>query len=385
LATAKRDYYEILGIARNADGEEIKRAYRRQAMKFHPDRNNGENKAESETRFKECSEAYEVLSDAAKRQRYDKHGHEGVSAAHDFSHMDVTDIFSMFDDIFGGALGGGAGGGAARGRGRQATRGYDLETRVDLTLMDVAAGAEKTIDFEKQDRCEPCGGTGAKAGSSPVVCVQCGGQGRVAQQGFGGMFRMVVTCPNCRGRGSVIRDHCAACGGTGRQLRKRTVVVKIPAGVHDGQAVRVTGEGEAGENGAPSGDLHVYIHVKEHPVFTRHNNDLVCQVPVTFSEAALGATVEVPTLKGAEPLSVPAGTQHGEVFKLKGKGLPDVRSYRSGDELVQIVIEVPKKLTDRQKQLLREFASSEEARIKQQRKGFLDKLKDLIKGDDPAS
>jgi molecular chaperone DnaJ len=374
VPTAKRDYYEILGVQRNADEEEIKRAYRRLAMKFHPDRANGD-KTEAEARFKECSEAYEVLSDHGKRRRYDQFGHQGVTGQHDFSHMDVTDIFSMFDDIFGGALGGG------RGRARQAARGFDLETRIELNLHEVAAGAEKTIDFERQDRCEHCAGSGAKPGTAPVVCLQCGGQGRVAQQGFGGMFRMVVACPNCRGRGTVIREHCPSCGGTGRQLRKRTVVVKIPAGVHDGQAVRVTGEGEAGENGAPPGDLHVYIAVREHPVFSRHNNDLVCQVPISFSEAALGARVEVPTLKGMESMDVPAGTQHGEVFKLKGRGLPDVRSYRTGDELVQIVIEVPKKLNDRQKTLLREFAASEDARLRQQRKGFFDKLKGLIKGD----
>ncbi len=372
MATAKRDYYEILGVERTVDGEEIKRAYRRLAMKYHPDKANGD-KTVAEARFKECSEAYEVLSDEGKRRRYDQFGHDGVTGQHDFSHMDVTDIFSMFDDILGGALGG-------RGRaGRAPGRGYDLETRIELTLREVSAGAEKTIDFERQDRCENCSGTGAKPGTAPVVCMQCGGQGRIAQQGFGGMFRMVVACPNCRGRGTVVRDHCPSCGGTGRQLRKRTVVVKIPAGVHDGQAVRVTGEGEAGENGATAGDLHVYISVKEHPVFSRHNNDLVCQVPISFAEAALGARIEVPTLKGSEPMEVPAGTQHGEVFKLKGKGLPDVRSYRTGDELVQIVIEVPKKLNDRQKQLLREFSDSEDARIQQERKGFFDKLKDLIK------
>jgi molecular chaperone DnaJ len=375
MPAAKRDYYEILGVQRNAEAEEIKRAYRRLAMKFHPDRANGD-KAEAEIKFKECSEAYEVLSDAGKRRRYDQFGHEGVTGQHDFSHMDVTDIFSMFDDIFGGALGGGRG----RGRGRQgAARGYDLETRIEMTLQEVALGAEKTIDFEKQDRCEHCAGTGAKPGTAPVVCLQCGGQGRVAQQGFGGMFRMVVACPNCRGRGTVVREHCPNCGGTGRQLRKRSVVVNIPAGVHDGQAVRVTGEGEAGENGAQSGDLHVYIAVKEHPIFSRHNNDLVCQVPISFAEAALGASIEVPTLKGMESMDVPGGTQHGEIFKLKGKGLPDVRSRRVGDELVQIVIEVPKKLNDKQKHLLREFAASEDARIKQERKGFFDKLKDMIK------
>ncbi|MGD1277367.1 MAG: molecular chaperone DnaJ [Tepidisphaeraceae bacterium] len=380
MAAAKRDYYETLGVGRTANHEEIKRAYRRLAMKFHPDRTNGD-KTEAEARFKECSEAYEVLSDENKRRRYDQFGHQGVTGQHDFSHMDVTDIFSMFDEIFGGAFGG-MGRGAARGGSRGAVRGYDLETRVELTLSEVANGCDKTLEFERQDRCDACGGSGAKPGSSPVACPQCGGQGRIAQQGFGGMFRMVVTCPNCRGRGSVIRDYCPHCGGTGRQLRKRTVIVKIPAGVHDGQAVRVTGEGEAGENGAPPGDLHVYITVKEHPIFTRHNNDLVCQVPISFSEAALGATIEVPTLKGTESLEIPAGTQHGEVFKLKAKGLPDVRSYRSGDQLVQIVIEVPRKLTERQKVLLHEFAAAEDARIKQQRRGFLDKLKDLIKGEE---
>jgi len=378
MPTAKRDYYEVLDVQRNADAEEIKRAYRRLAMKYHPDRTSGD-KAEAEIKFKECSEAYEVLSDEGKRRRYDQFGHEGVTGQHDFSHMDVTDIFSMFDDIFGGALGGG--GGAGRGRARRASRGYDLETRIELTLQEVAVGAEKQIDFERQDRCEQCGGTGAKTGTAPTVCLQCGGQGRVAQQGFGGMFRMVVACPNCRGRGTVVREHCPACGGTGRQLRKRTVIVKVPAGVHDGQAVRVTGEGEAGENGAPNGDLHVYIAVKEHPIFSRHNNDLVCQVPISFSEAALGARVEVPTLKGVETMDVPTGTQHGEVFKLKNRGLPDVRSHRIGDQLVQIVIEVPKKLNDRQKQLLREFAASEDARLQEQRKGFFDKLKELIKGE----
>jgi molecular chaperone DnaJ len=375
VPTAKRDYYEVLGVQRNADAEEIKRAYRRLAMKFHPDRTNGD-KTEAEAKFKECSEAYEVLSDQGKRRRYDQFGHQGVTGQHDFSHMDVTDIFSMFDEIFGGAFG------VGRGRGRQAARGFDLETRIELSLQEVATGTEKTIDFERQDRCDHCGGSGAKPGTAAVVCLQCGGQGRVAQQGFGGMFRMVVACPNCRGRGTVIREHCPNCGGTGRQLRKRTVVVKIPAGVHDGQAVRVTGEGEAGESGARPGDLHVYIGIREHPVFSRHNNDLVCQVPISFSEAALGARIEVPTLKGMEFMDVPAGTQHGEVFKLKGRGLPDVRSYRTGDELVQIVIEVPKKLNERQKTLLREFAASEDARLRQQRKGFFEKLRDLIKGED---
>ena len=375
VSVTKRDYYEVLGVVRTADGEEIKRSYRRLAMKYHPDRNPGN--AEAEAKFKECAEAYEVLSDDLKRKRYDQFGHGGVSGGHDFSHMDVTDIFSMFDDIFGGAFAGRAGGGART----RAARGFDLETQVELTLAEVAAGAEKTIEFERQDNCDTCKGTGAKPGSSPVVCVQCGGNGRVAQQGFGGMFRMVTTCPNCRGRGSVVREHCMSCNGSGRQLRKQTVTVKIPAGVHEGQAVRITGQGEPGDAGAPPGDLHCYITVKPHPIFSRHNNDLVCQFPISFTQAALGATIEVPTLKGTENLDIPGGTQHGEVFKLRGKGLPDVRSHRSGDELVQVLIEVPKRLTEKQRQLLHEYAATEDGATMPQRRSFLDKLKDVFKAE----
>jgi molecular chaperone DnaJ len=376
VATVKRDYYEVLGVAKSADGEEIKRSYRRLAMKYHPDRADGD-KTEAEVKFKECAEAYEVLSDADKRRRYDQFGHQGVHGQHDFSHMDVGDIFSMFDDIFGGAFGGGRrGGGGAR---QAAARGFDLETQVELTLNEIATGVEKTIEFEKQDLCEMCRGSGSKPGVPPTVCVQCGGQGRVAQQGFGGMFRMVTTCPNCRGRGSVIREHCPSCGGTGRQMRKRVVTVKIPAGVHEGQAVRITGEGEPGDHGAPPGDLHCYIAVKQHPFFSRHNNDLVCQIPISFTQAALGAKVEVPTLQGPFEIEVAAGTQHGEVFKLKGKGLPDIRTYRHGDELVQVLIEVPKKLNKRQEQVLREYAAVEDAAVMPQRKGFLDKLKEMFK------
>jgi len=380
VAATKRDYYEVLGVTRTASVEEIKRAYRRMAMKYHPDRNNGDDKGEAEVKFKEAAEAYEVLCDQDKRRRYDQFGHQGVRGQHDFSHMDVTDIFSMFEDIFGGAFAGMRG--APGGRGHPAQRGYDLETRVELTLVEVATGTEKTIEFERQDVCEICKGSGAKPGTSPIACPQCGGQGRIAQQGFGGMFRMVVACPNCRGRGAVVREHCPSCGGTGRQMKKHTVVVQIPAGVHEGQAVRVTGEGEAGEAGAPPGDLHVYISVKEHPVFSRHRNDLVCQVPISFAQAALGATIEVQTLKGSEQLVIPAGTQHGEVFKMKGKGLPDVRGYRNGDQLVQITIEVPRKLNDRQQYLLREFAATESAHVNQKRTGFLNKLKETFKGDE---
>jgi len=378
VATSKRDYYEILSVARTASGDEIKRSYRRLAMKYHPDRADG-NKAESEAAFKECAEAYEVLSDPDKRRRYDQFGHQGVGGQHDFSHMDVGDIFSMFDDIFGGAFGGRAG--AKGGVRARPQRGFDLEMQVQLTLSEVGAGCEKSIEVEKQDACPSCKGSGAKPGSSPVVCVQCGGQGRIAQQGFGGMFRMVTNCPNCRGRGSVIRDHCPACGGSGRQLRKRVLTVKIPAGVHEGQAVRVVGEGEAGEAGAPPGDLHCYITLKPHPLFTRHGNDLVCQIPVPFTLAALGGRIEVPTLRASADLDIPPGTQHGEVFKLKGKGLPDLRSSKTGDELVQIVVEIPRKLNDKQKALLRDFAALDDPAHAPQPKGIVGKLRQAIKGD----
>jgi molecular chaperone DnaJ len=387
VASTKRDYYEILGVAKTCGSEEIKRAYRRLAMKYHPDRNDGEGKVEAEIRFKECAEAYEILSDDQKRARYDQFGHQGVQGSHDFSHMDVGDIFSMFNDIFGGAFGDSFGGRATAGRAgpQRGHRGFDLETQVELTLLEVASGAERTIEFEKQDRCEKCKGTGAKPGSSPVVCTQCGGQGRIAQQGFGGMFRMVTTCPNCRGRGTIIRDQCANCHGTGKQLKKQVVTVKIPPGVHEGQAVRIAGQGEPGEGGAPSGDLHCYISVRQHEMFTRHNNDLVCQIPVSFTQAALGGSIEVPTLKGADKLDIPSGTQHGEVFKLKGKGLPDIRTYRNGDQIVQILIEIPKKLTERQKQLLREFSAGEETsggnNGNNEPKTFMGKLKNKLKGE----
>lgn len=381
VATAKRDYYEVLGVTKSADAEEIKRAYRKLAMRYHPDRNQGEGHAEAEVKFKECAEAYEVLSDTQKRQRYDQFGHQGVSASHDYQHMDPNDIFSIFEGIFGGAGGMGGRGGGGGGRGGPA-RGYDLETEVELSLSEVATGAEKTLEFERAEACDTCKGSGAKPGTKPVSCSTCGGRGVVVQQGFGGMFRMQTHCPSCRGRGSVVKDHCTNCRGGGKVARERKITVKIPAGVHEGMTVRVPGEGEAGEQSGPAGDLHCHIKVRGHPLFARQGNDLVCQVPISFAQAALGGDLEVPTLAGKGKLDVPAGSQHGEVFKLRGEGLPDVRNGRRGDQLVQVLVEVPKKLTERQKQLLKEFAGTEEHSQMPQKKGFMEKLKDAIKGGD---
>jgi molecular chaperone DnaJ len=288
----------------------------------------------------------------------------------------------MFEEILGGGAGGRGGRGrGGRGAGVQPTRGFDLETQVEITLEEVATGTEKTIEFPREEACSECHGSGARPGSSPVVCPACGGQGRVAQQGFGGMFRMVTTCPNCRGRGQIIRDHCPKCRGTGRETKKRVVKVAIPAGMHEGQGLRIANEGEPGLNNGPHGDLHCYLAIKQHPIFSRHNNDIVCQLPVSFAQAALGAKVVVPTLFGKEDLDIPQGTQHGEIFTLKGKGLPDIRSRRVGNELVQVMIEIPKKLTDKQRQLLKEYIASDDGAALPQRKSFLDKIRDKLAGD----
>lgn len=379
MAGGKRDYYEVLGLQKGVSDDDIKRAYRKLAMKYHPDRAGDGEKHTADLKFKEAAEAYEVLGDADKRRQYDQFGFDGVRSGHDFQTMNVEDIFSMFnmEDLFGSMFSGGRG----RSRGGPA-RGFDLEAQVELTLQEVAAGVEKTIEYEKQDYCPKCDGSGAKAGTKPVQCVQCGGVGQVAQVGFGGMFRMVAACPNCQGRGTVVKDHCPNCGGTGKMMVKKVVKVKVPPGVHDGQAVRIANEGEAGDLGGPSGDLHCYLRVKQHAVFQRQNNDLICQMPISFTQAALGAKLDVPTLNGQETMELPAGSQHGEVFKIKSKGLPDLRSGRKGDQLVQVLIEIPKRLNEKQKELLRQFAATEDESIMPQRKGFMDKLKTILKGDE---
>ncbi len=379
-----RDYYEILSIEKTADGEEIKRAYRRLAMKYHPDRN--PNDPEAEAKFKECAEAYEVLSDPARKQRYDQYGHEGLrgqgAAAHDFSRMNVQDIFSMFNDIFSG--GGGFGGGGGRQRG--VARGYDLETEVGLSLDDVLKGTEREVEFTRMDVCDTCTGSGAKPGSKPVTCPTCGGQGKVQQAGLGGMFRMVTACPHCGGRGQIVKDLCETCRGKGRVPRKRKLSIKIPPGIQDGQAVRVQAEGEpppaemspSGEG--VRGDLHVVVRIQEHKTFHRDGDHLLLEMPISFTQASLGAEVAVPTLDGHDKLKIPRGTQHGAIFRVSGKGLPNLRNGRRGDLVVGVKIEMPKKLSAKQEKLLREFAETENESVMPESQGFLKKMKDLLGG-----
>ena len=365
----QRDYYEILGISRDATAEQIKLAYRRMAMKYHPDRNQDD--ADAEQNFKACSEAYEVLSDPDKRSRYDRFGHEGLRGAgmHDFTHMGIDDIFSMFGDIFGSGFFGGA-------RARSARRGYDLETSVELTLDEVAIGAERTLEFKRQDYCETCRGSGAQPGSQPQTCRTCGGAGQVHQGGLGGFFQMVRTCPTCNGRGKVIVDKCRACRGTGRQPKQRTVNVKIPPGVHDGQAVRLSGEGEAGERSSPRGDLYCYVKIKQHPFLLRNGDNLMCEMPISFSLASLGGKAQVPTLSGLKTVEVPTGTQPGDTIQLRNKGLPRLGRSGRGDQYVKILVEIPRKLSKKQKELLQEFRLSEEkSNGFPQIKSFLEKLK----------
>ena len=384
-----RDYYEILGLEKSADADDIKRAYRRLAMKHHPDRNPGD--AEAEAAFKEAAEAYEVLSDDTKRSQYDRFGHAGVrgasggGATHDFSRMNVEDIFSMFQDVFGGGgFGGGSGG--QRGQRRGPARGYDLETDVVIELEDVLSGTEREVQFTRMDVCETCDGDGCAPGSSPTECDTCGGQGRVMQAGLGGMFRIATQCPACGGRGTIIADPCGTCRGKGRTPKKRSLDVKIPAGVHDGQAVRVRGEGEpprpeesvTGEG--IQGDLHVVIRVRDHDIFQREGDHLVLELPIGFSQAALGGEIEIPTLNGKGELKIPRGTQHGAVLKLSGEGLPSLRGGKRGDLAVITRIDVPKKLTDQQEQLLRQYAETEDVSVSTESGGIWKRIKDALSG-----
>ena len=379
--TVSRCYYEILDVTRTADGTEIKRSYRRLAMKYHPDRN-PEN-ADAEKSFKECAEAYEVLSDPQKKQIYDQYGHEGLRgrghAGHDFNSMNVEDIFSMFNDILGGGRGGG------RGKNRQ-VRGYDLETDVEITLEEVLTGTEREVEFDRLDVCETCQGNGAKPGTTPETCTTCQGQGKVAQAGLGGMFRMVSACPTCDGRGSVVKEKCEDCYGRGRNAVHRKLRVKIPAGIHHGQAVRVAGEGEppipevSPDGTGTRGDLHVLVRVEEDSRFERDGDHLIQIVSVAFTQLALGSTIEVVSIDETHSLDIPAGTQTNEIFKIEGAGLPDLRTGRSGDLVVIVRLAVPTKLSDEQRELLEEYAKPEDIPVHEAETSFWDKLKGAVTG-----
>ena len=365
-------------MGKDASNDDIKRAYRRLAMKYHPDKN--PNNKEAESKFKQCAEAYEVLSDTEKRRQYDQFGHEGLRGMgmHDFSRMNFDDIFSMFgfDDFFGGIFGSR---GRSTARRAGSARGYDLETTVELTLNDVAKGTEKTIEFTRQDICTDCGGSGCAKGTSPGRCPSCGGTGQLARGG--GFFQMVSTCPNCRGSGQVITSPCKKCKGSGRVPKKRVVDIKIPAGVHEGQGIRVANEGEPGRGGGPKGDLYCYVRLKPHEFLQRDGNHLIAVVPISFTQATLGTVIDVPSLNGTKGLKIPPGTQYGSVFRIKGQGLPDMRTGRTGDQLVQVTIETPTKLNAKQEELLREFAKTEDKTISPKSKSFFEKLKKNFGGN----
>lgn len=344
---SKRDYYEVLGVDRGATEQEIKKAYRKVAMKYHPDRNPGDKSAED--RFKEANEAYEVLSDGDKRAAYDRFGHAGVDAAAGGGGFGGGASFSdIFGDVFGDIFGGG------RGQGPQ--RGSDLRYTLEIDLEEAVRGTSTTIEIPTLVTCEECGGNGARKGSAPVNCTTCGGSGHVRmQQGF---FAVQQTCPSCRGRGKTISDPCPACYGAGRVERRKTLSVKIPPGVDTGDRIRLGGEGEASPDGGPSGDLYVQVAVRAHPIFERDGKHLYCEVPITITDAALGGELEVPTLEGRVKLKIPAETQTGKLFRLRGKGVTPVRGGSTGDLLCRVVVETPVNLTKHQRELLDELHQS---------------------------
>lgn len=374
---AKRDYYEVLGVAKDASSKDIASAYRKLAMKYHPDRNAGDPSVAD--KFKECAEAYEVLSDPEKRERYDRYGHAGVDsqAGH---YTDVQDIFEAFGDLFGGGFGDLFG---QRRGGRRHRRGADLRCDVTLDLEEAAVGVKKTVEFTRGKTCESCSGSGAKKGSQPQRCPRCGGRGQVVQSA--GILRVQTTCQYCSGAGVIITDPCQTCKGAGQVETQVKIDIAIPAGIDDGMRIRISGEGEPSPDGGPPGDAYCFVTVRRHRIFQRDGDNLILQLPITYTQAALGAEIEVPTLKGRDQLKIPAGTQSGEVFRLRGRGMPNPQRGGVGDLLVQTYIEVPKKLTAEQKELLRKLAETEHAHVSPQRKSFLDRIKDYFSSEEASS
>ena len=362
---AKRDYYEVLGVSRTATEAEIKRAYRSLAVKHHPDKNPGD--AHAEEKFKECAEAYAVLSDSQKRAQYDRFGHGGVGGrGFDPGFSNIEDIFDLFGfgDMFG-----------SRGRTRSTVqRGSDLRYDLEITLEEAAAGKEEKLRIPRLEKCHECDGRGAEKGTAPETCIACAGSGQTRyQQGF---FSVMRTCPNCQGKGQIIRTPCKKCRGAGRVEKEKSLEVKIPAGVETGSRLRVTGEGEAGVNGGPSGDLFVVLHVKEHDIFERQGANLYSAVPVSFAQAALGADIKVKTLDGEEDLKIPAGTQTGTVFRLKSHGMPALGGRGKGDLFVAVTLITPKSLTKEQRKLLEQLADVEDTSFTDE--SFIEKVRNIF-------
>ncbi|MCP5023227.1 MAG: molecular chaperone DnaJ [bacterium] len=377
----KRDYYEVLGVSKDADQGAIKKAYRKLAMQHHPDRNKGDKDAE--TKFKEAAEAYDVVGNGEKRAKYDRFGHQAFAGSagqggHPGGFNNMEDIFSAFGDIFGGGGGGGGFGsmfGGGGGRGRRpggASKGRDLRIVLDLTLEEIAEGVAKTVSLGRTEKCSPCTGTGAKKGTKKTKCTTCGGQGQVARNA--GIFTMAQTCPRCKGQGEMIESPCPECKGTGGVRDKADVKIQVPAGVEEGMRLVVRGEGDAGSAGGPRGDLQVVVRETEHKLFQRSGPDLLIEVPVSFSQLALGDKVEIPTLTGKVDMTIPTGTQSGKLFRLRNQGLPHLEGRGQGDQLVRVFVEVPKKLTDRQKELLAEFGDLEVENSG--KKSFFDRILD---------
>jgi molecular chaperone DnaJ len=367
---AKRDYYEVLGVERNASEDVLKKAYRKLALKLHPDRN-PERSAEAEEHFKELVEAYQVLSDGERRSLYDRFGHAAFEAGGPASGFDFTAGFEdIIGDLFGDFFGTGRGG---RGRSR---RGQDLRYELEITFEEAAFGCEKVISVPRLSACDTCGGKGAKPGTAPRACPQCRGSGQVRfQQGF---FSIAKTCGHCNGQGTIVAHPCPTCHGTGTRQRTHQLNLKIPPGVDSGARLKLRGEGEAGPHGGSSGDLYVVLHVGPHALFAREGTDVVCEVPVSIAQAALGAEIQVPTLDGAATVKVPAGTQSGALFRLKGRGIPELDGYGRGDQIVRIAVETPRRLSPRQRELLEEFARLAGEEVHPLSKSFLEKVKSML-------
>ena len=378
----KRDYYEVLGVEKNASDAEIKKAYRKLAMKYHPDQNPGDKSAEE--KFKEVNEAYEVLSDAEKKARYDQYGFAGVdpnfnpSAGNPFGGFGGGGGFGFGDlgDIFGDFFGGGASSSARR---NGPSKGQNVVAEIEISFEDAAFGCEREITFGRIEPCATCHGTGCKDGAQPETCAYCHGTGTVrTQQNFMGMtMQSNQPCPKCGGQGKIIKDACSTCRGKGKVRRNKTIRVKVPAGIDNGQSFRVRDEGNAGSNGGPNGDLLVTVRVRKHDIFVRDGANVLCEMPITFAQAALGATIEVPTLDGKVRYNVPEGTQTGTTFRLRGKGIPYVGYKTRGDQFVTVVVETPQKLTQKQKDLLRQFDDGASEETQPKRKSFFDRLKNL--------